>query len=303
MQMPALLRRGDRDFKAAAMFKRGNTCTHTRDFFDVDLGDHDLRVRTAFGEHLAPRIDNHTMSEGLALVFVTASLRGGEHERTRFDRARALQHMPVRLAGLLGESRGHGEEMRASAHKRTVKRWEAQIIADRKAEPSPRQVGGYCNFAGPVGIRLAIALAACELNIEKMNLVVARGDLAVRRNQEAAVGGLVVGNLDRERADVKVGLQIARELAARCGRVITLLLAKLREKAVAALLHDARHLGRLDVIGAERLRLADQLACVLDIFFDGQGSAHLHHRRLEFRLCSGQRNLLPVKRHNTAVQT
>ena len=43
------------------------------------------------------------MPECLAAVLVLAALRRREHEGSVLDRPRADKHMPMRLAGLLGE--------------------------------------------------------------------------------------------------------------------------------------------------------------------------------------------------------
>jgi hypothetical protein len=51
-------------------------------------------------------------------------------------------------------------------------------------------------FAGAVVARLAVALAAREIDVEHVDLVVARDDLAARIDQEGAVGGLVGRDLD-----------------------------------------------------------------------------------------------------------
>ena len=59
-----------------------------------------------------------------------------------------------------------------------VKRGEAKVVADAQAEPSPGQVGKH-RFVARVEIaRLAVAFAAGKIDVEHMQLVVARGDLA-----------------------------------------------------------------------------------------------------------------------------
>ena len=57
-------------------------------------------------QHLAPRIDDQRMAEGLAAVLVTPDLGRGDDEQARLDRPRAQQHVPVRLAGRHGEGGG-----------------------------------------------------------------------------------------------------------------------------------------------------------------------------------------------------
>ena len=90
----------------------------------------------------------------------------------------------MRLAGLSGEGGRDGEKRAAGLGQRPVERREAQIVADGQAEPAPRQVGGDADFAGTVAARLAIALAAGEIDVEHVDLVVARDDLALAVDQE-----------------------------------------------------------------------------------------------------------------------
>ena len=169
----------------------------------ISANDH-AGLGAALGDDAAPRIDHQRMAEGLAAVLVLAALRGREHVAAVLDGAGAHQHVPVRLAGLPGEGRRDGEERGAGLGQRPVERGKAQVVADRQAEPAPRQVVQHRELAGPVASRLAIALAVGEIDVEHVDLVVARDDLAVRVDQERAVGRLVGGRLDRERADVQI---------------------------------------------------------------------------------------------------
>src|SRR5271156_3473215 len=107
-------------------------------------------------------------------ALVGAALRRGKHETTILDRARAQQHMPVRLAGLLGKGRWYRQERSAGLGERTIKRREAQIVADGQAEPAPRQIGEHGKLAGAVIVGFAIAFAASEIDVEHVDLVVAR---------------------------------------------------------------------------------------------------------------------------------
>src|SRR5262249_56687142 len=120
--------------------------------------DH-ARLGVALGENAAPRVDDEGMAEGLATVLVLAALRSRQHEGAVLDRAGAVKHMPMCLASLLGEGRGDGEKRTSGFRERAIKRGEAQIVADRESEPSPRQVGRHADFTGPVVARLAITLA------------------------------------------------------------------------------------------------------------------------------------------------
>ncbi len=110
----------------------------------------------------APGIDDQRMAEGLALVLVQPGLRGGEHEAAVLDGAGAQQRVPMRFAGLFGEGRGHREERRAGFRQRAIQRREAHVVADRHAEPAPRQVGDHSGLARLIVGGLAIAFAVCR---------------------------------------------------------------------------------------------------------------------------------------------
>src|SRR5450756_282083 len=112
------------------------------------------------------------MAEGLAAVLVLAALRGGEHEAAILDGAGAVQHMPMRLASLLGESRRDREHGGASLRQRAVERRETQVVADRQSEPAPRQIAQHRLLARPVAVRFAIALAVAKIDVEHVDLVV-----------------------------------------------------------------------------------------------------------------------------------
>ena len=60
----------------------------------------------------------------------------------------------------------------------------------RPSRPHGRSVH-HRELARPVAARLAIALAAFEIDVEHVDLVVARDDLAAAVDQERAVGRLV----------------------------------------------------------------------------------------------------------------
>src|SRR5262249_30496380 len=153
------------------------------------------------------------MAESLATVLVLAALRGRQHEGAVLDRAGAIKHVPMCFAGLLGEGRGDGEKRTSGLGERAIKRGEAQIVADRESESSPRQVGRHADFTRPIVARLAITLAAAEFDVEHVNLVIARDDVALAVDQERTVRRLFGQQLDGERADMQEDAELARKLA------------------------------------------------------------------------------------------
>src|SRR3954465_3134972 len=155
------------------------------------------------------------MTEGLAAILVTPALGRREHESGVLDGARAHQHVPMRLPGLPGEGGRNGDERGASLRQRPVQQRKAQIVADCQAKPSPRQIGDDGALARLVTTRLTIALAACKVDVEHVNLVIAGDDLAARINDEGTIGGTFRRNLDRERTDMKMNAKLACKIAER----------------------------------------------------------------------------------------
>ena len=190
-------------------------------------------------------------------MLVLAALGGGEHEAAVLDRARAHQHVPMGLAGLFGEGGGDRQERGAGLGQRAIERREAQIVANRQAEPAPRQVGDDGELAGTVGVGFAIALATGEIDIEHVDLVVARGDVALAIDQEGAVCRLLRRRLDGKRAEMDVDRKPSRDLAQSRQSRILLFAEDFREQALALVLEHVGHFRRLHVIGATALGFVD----------------------------------------------
>src|SRR5258708_614547 len=91
------------NFEASAMQERRNASPCGRDRGRVNFGDHNGGINAALREHAAPGIDDERVPKRIAAVLMAAALRRREDKATVLDRARAVEDMPVRLAGLLGE--------------------------------------------------------------------------------------------------------------------------------------------------------------------------------------------------------
>src|SRR3954469_15444726 len=216
-------------------------------------------------------------------MLVFAALRGRDHETAVLDRACAHQHMPVCLAGLARERGRDRQEGRAGFGERTIERREAQVVADRHPEPAPWQVGDNRKVALTIAVRLAIALAALQVDVEHVDLVVARRELAFAVDQEAAVRGFLGPGLDGERADMDVNAKRTRKLAECCKRGVVLFRYDLGEQAFARTLEDVGHLGRLYVFGAALLRFADQFHGRVEVGSRRAPGAHLNETDAEGR--------------------
>src|SRR6266581_9765669 len=118
------------------------------------------------------------MAESRASVLVQAALRSGEYIAAVLDGARPDQDVPVGLAGLLGKRCRNGDEGGPGLRERAIERGKAQVVADRQPQPAPWQIGRDRGLAGLEAVRLAIALATGEVDVEHVDLVVARNDLA-----------------------------------------------------------------------------------------------------------------------------
>src|SRR4051812_35303709 len=216
------------------------------------------------------------MAKGLAAVLMASTLRGRKDERRVFDGARAHQHGPMRLPGLPSEGRRNRDERCAGIRQCPVQHRKSQVVADRQAEPAPRQVGDDGALARLIAARLAVALAAGEIDVEHMDLVVARDDLALWIDYERAVGGTLRRDLDRQRTDVEMDMKHTRQLAECRNARITFLRRRCGQHQVALVGDDIGHLRRLHVVGTGGLRLADQLRGGIEVGGGHKTRAHLH---------------------------
>ena len=141
--------------------------------------------------------------------------------------------------------------------------------------------------ASAVVAQLAIALAAREIDVEHMDLVVAGDDLAVGRDQEGAVRRLVGRDLDGERADMKIDAEGAGKIAKGGKRGVFLLGQEVGEQRLPIDLHDVGHLRSLHIGGAALFGLLDQLGGgAADCLADAAPSAWQRGRREMAQLCS-----------------
>ena len=163
----------------------------------------------------------------MAIAFRTAGeraiLAGRDHIGAVLDGAGAIENMPMGPAGDAGEGRGHRQHLGAGLGERAIERGEAQVVADRKPDRSAnaRRQDGF--RARHDGGGFAIAMAITQIDIEQMNLVVARSNRAIRRQHVAAIENSAVNSLNPDRADKDPGFVHAREFRhGRQHRVITL---------------------------------------------------------------------------------
>ena len=117
-----------------------------------------------------------------------------------------------------------------------------------------------------------------QIHVEHMQLVVARGDLAVRADQIRAIGEAVGVELDGERADMQVDAKLAGERAKPLERRARLLGLRGLQRQLGLLLHQRGVLGRLHIGGAALRGAGDQPLGRLQIGLDRAARAELHQR-------------------------
>ena len=101
---------------------------------------------------------------------------GRDHIGAVLDGARPLQHMPVRLARHLGEGGGCGQHLRARLGIGAVEMRKADVVADRKPDQCPPYRARSRRAPGCDGGGFAIAAALAQVDVEEVDLVIARGD-------------------------------------------------------------------------------------------------------------------------------
>src|SRR5262249_43265172 len=139
--------------------KRRDTLPRLGRLDRIDLCENDFwSLPARFREHFAPWRDNDRISEGFAPVSMAAGLRRGNNEGAVLDRARPLQDVPVRLAGLAREGCGRGQRRRPRVSLRPIEMRKADVVADGDAELKPQQIGDDGPIAGAVDRGLAPAL-------------------------------------------------------------------------------------------------------------------------------------------------
>src|SRR6476660_4264052 len=158
------------------------------------------------------------MAVGVSAIFMFTALCGGKYETAVFDGPRPHENVPVCFAGLLGECGRDRQHGCPGFGECAIERGKAQVVANGKTQAAPREICQHRQFAGAVVARLAITLAACKVDVEHMNLVVAREDVTLRVDQERTVGSAVCLNLDREPTDMDVDPELAGNLAQGCKR-------------------------------------------------------------------------------------
>ena len=146
-----------------------------------------------------------------------------------------------------------------------VKLGKAQIVADRNAEPAPRQIGDHRRLARRIDRRFAPAFAARQINVEQMDLVIARQFRPIGRKDKSPIGDLATAGIERQRTDMQDNAQFAGEFGKRRDRRVACLRTDRRLQRRPVALHDIGHFRRLHIMRAGRRRFAHQRVDAGDI--------------------------------------
>src|SRR5438105_3843610 len=102
--------------------------------------------------------------------------------------------MPMGVARRDGEDRGNRQKICAGMGERPIKMRKAHIVANTHAEPAPLCFGDNGAAAGPVGVALAVALAARQIKSETTRRLGSGSGPAVNWTQ-ATVKSAVISSL------------------------------------------------------------------------------------------------------------
>ena len=165
----------------------------------------------------------------------------------------------MRLASRLREGGRDRDDRSASAGKRPKELGKTNIVANRQSEPRPRKIGNHRLGSRMVEFRFPIALAIAEIDIIHVDLVVARENDAIGRDQEGAIGDAVVAELDRHRTDMEMDGEFggqppkcASDGSASSGDIDA-------SSALAVTVEDSRHLRRQHIARAVCRRRTDKV--------------------------------------------
>ena len=80
--------------ETASMLERGDFAACRGHFGRIDSCQHHAGLGAAFGEHVAPRVDDKRVAVRLAPVLMLAALRRRQDEGPVLDGARPIEHVP-----------------------------------------------------------------------------------------------------------------------------------------------------------------------------------------------------------------
>ncbi len=97
----------------------------------------------------------------------------------------------------------HGQDTRARLCQAAIERGKPHVVTDRHAHRAEIRVAQNRAGAGTIPGAFAVAFRCADLDVKHVDLVIARGDLALRIDHERTVGKapICITGLERKRAD------------------------------------------------------------------------------------------------------
>lgn len=140
-------------------------------------------------DHLSPRIDDQRMSPHFRTAFDRAGLCRGHHPALVFNRPRAEQGLPMRLARGRREGRRYEQNFRSLDKKSAVDLWETKIVTN--GEPKSPYFGLYADDigAGLHAFRFPFLDTTRQIDVEEMDLSIDTEPLAARPKNDTRIEG------------------------------------------------------------------------------------------------------------------
>ena len=139
------------------------------------------------GMQHAPGVDDRRMAVGFPRSRVLAALPGRQQVALGLDGSGANQYLPVRRASHRRKGRWRADQFGAALTQRRIQLREAQVVTDGQTQAADRCLRHHQMLAGIEVRRLTIAAPGItDIDIEQVELVIARHPLAVGVNQQRA---------------------------------------------------------------------------------------------------------------------
>src|SRR3954451_19119548 len=148
----------------------------------------------------------------------------------------------MRLSGRNRKGSGHGDNVRVCFGKPREKAWETQVIADGEAQlPYRRSIHQNDAAARRIDVGFAPGFTGRKVDVEQVELVVSRADLAFAVDHEPAVRDLPVLRKHCERAEMEPDMVPTRRVPTRGEYLVFILVAKVRRRSGGIAIEKPRH--------------------------------------------------------------
>ncbi len=160
------------------MPERRNSTARFGDEIEIDVGEGNIFLFPTIGEDTAPGIDNERVAEAFSTARQRSKLAGGDDEAAVLNGAGTVQNVPVCFARHSGEGRRNGKHLGARLRIAAIKFREPQIVAHRQSNEAAGAGRKHRLSTWSDGGAFAIGLAIAQIDVEQVQLVVSRSDVA-----------------------------------------------------------------------------------------------------------------------------